>query len=81
MLIVSPRKPEARQANGLTFSCRKHTTQCRLKPNDLAREAFGWNFHDRKRSLFTRETVSERTVSQKRLVGPQLGAGLFGRTC
>jgi hypothetical protein len=26
--------------------------------NDLAREAVGWNFHDRKRSLLTRETLS-----------------------
>jgi hypothetical protein len=40
-----------------------------FKRHDLAREAVGWNFHDRKRSLFTRETVSERTVSQKRRVG------------
>src|SRR3954471_15254929 len=34
---------------------RRHTCQ---KPHDLARAAVGWNFHDRKRSLLTRETLS-----------------------
>jgi hypothetical protein len=29
------------------------------------RSGVGWNFHDRKRSLLTRETVNVLTVSQK----------------
>jgi len=34
----------------------------------ISREAVGWNFHGRKRSLPTSETVDLLTVSQKRRV-------------
>jgi precorrin-6B methylase 1 len=47
---------------------RARTIRYHQKNNDLAREAVGWNFHDRKRSLLTRETVNVPTVSQKRRV-------------
>jgi hypothetical protein len=51
-----------------------HRNNCQ-NTNDLAREAVGWNFHDRTRSLLTRETVTPSTVSQKRRVGPPPFAG------
>jgi hypothetical protein len=55
--------------NGLAFSCGERAKTCFQNANDLAREAVSWNFHDRKRSLLTRETVNLLTVSQKRRVG------------
>jgi hypothetical protein len=35
--------------NGLRISCRERATQPCQNANDRAREAVGWNFHDRKR--------------------------------
>jgi hypothetical protein len=36
------------------------------KTNDLAREAVGWNFHERMQSLLTRETVARDGFSETR---------------
>jgi hypothetical protein len=56
--------------NRLPFSCRKRAMRY-FQNSTISREAVGWNFHDRKRSLLSRETVRSLTVSQKRRVGRQ----------
>ena len=50
------RSPDAERLAVQLPRARRNSTH--QKPDDLAREAVGWNFHDRKRSLLTRETLS-----------------------